>query len=613
MKNLEQSAVGVSGYVETLKRERDRFVALAFCAADLLLEVGAGEKISFAAGASHSLLGCGPESLVGKSLLDLVVPEDVALITELLKGMAPGSRLDPIPIKLIGVKGPTVPLSLMGYHLPDLPGNHFFAIRLGSPAVAQGALTDAVRDPESGLLAKEAFAEYASQQIREAGERGETLKLTMVHTGDLTDLRARMDAEHTENAIRSMGACLQENAAGGQAAGQLDDGAYGFLHKPGLDVEKITDRVREIFRAADPTGEGISVNSGTIDAGGADMTESDSVRVLLYTVNQFCESGGENFEMASLADNLKSMTRETTEKLAKFRIIAEQARFDIAFQPIVALESRAIHHFEALARFGKRLDRSPYDLITFAENTGVISDFDLAMARRVLEWLVAQNAKGTKHVVAVNVSGQSIANTAFVAALHDLLQKFDGIRSQLMFEITESARIDDLDSANRFIQGLRSAGHEVCLDDFGAGAAALRYLHALEVDVVKIDGQYVRNAMEKQRNQSFLKAVAGLCHDLGISTIAEMIEDEPCAQMLTGCGVRFGRGYLFSKPAFDLSEFSHLASERKEPVVAKKLPPKHKDRALPKIPLTGEVIMPNDLKSSVQTRSRRPATRQDRW
>ena len=300
-----------------------------------------------------------------------------------------------------------------------------------------------------------------------------------------------------------MGACLQANAAGGQAAGHLDDGAFGFLHKPGLDVEKITARVEEIFAAADPTGEGIALNSGTIEADVGSMTESDSVRVLLYTVNKFCESGGEIFEMSSLSDNLQTLTRDTTEKLIKFRQIAEQSKFDIAFQPIVDLNTEVIHHYEALARFGKRLDRSPYELITFAENTGVIADLDLAMVKRVLTWLVDQNSLGLMHVVAVNVSGQSIANTVFVNALHELLQKFDSIRCQLMFEIAESARIDDLEAANRFIQGLQKAGHKVCLDDFGAGAAALGYLHSLEVDVVKIDGQYVRSAMERPRNKAF--------------------------------------------------------------------------------------------------------------
>ena len=133
MKNLEQSAVGVSEYVESLRRDRDRFVALAFCAADMLLEVDAANEIIFAAGASYSLIGQQPEDLVGQAFLDLVVPEDVPLISELLKGMTPGSRLDPIPLKLKGAKGPIVELSLMGYHLPDLSENNFFRHPVGQP------------------------------------------------------------------------------------------------------------------------------------------------------------------------------------------------------------------------------------------------------------------------------------------------------------------------------------------------------------------------------------------------------------------------------------------------------------------------------------------------
>ena len=105
MNNLEKSAVGVSGYIESLRKDRDRFVALAFCAAGLLLEVNASSEIIFAAGASHSLIGKPPESLVGMAFLDLVVPENVPLIAELLKGMKPGSRLYPIPLNLVGPTG----------------------------------------------------------------------------------------------------------------------------------------------------------------------------------------------------------------------------------------------------------------------------------------------------------------------------------------------------------------------------------------------------------------------------------------------------------------------------------------------------------------------------
>ena len=136
------------------------------------------------------------------------------------------------------------------------------------------------------------------------------------------------------------------------------------------------------------------------------------------------------------------------------------------------------------------------------------------MCARVLNWLLAQKKEGREYSVAINVSGQSLANTSFIAALHDQLERATAVRKSLLFEITESANIEDLGAANRFIQGLRSFGHQVCLDDFGAGAAALRYLHALEVDIVKIDGQYVRGAARNERNRAFLKTAPSRYGDL---------------------------------------------------------------------------------------------------
>ncbi len=547
---------GVSGYVESLRRERDRFVALAFCAADILVEINNEQKILFAAGATHSLIGTAPEVLVGTTFLDFIHPDKMPLVREMLENMSPGTRLDPVQVELAGTTGSALPVSMTGYHLPDMPGHHYFAFRLIPTKSVVEVPASAERDSDTGLLKKEAFAEIASRQIQEAESRGEQLKLTMIHTGDLDEFRDRLDHESSETLMRSMGACLQASSAAGQSAAQLDDGAFGFLHDDAFDVDGITGKIEEIFRTADPTGDGVSVKSGTIDADVGELSEADSVRVMLYTVNRFCDRQGEDFDMTSLSGSLEKLTRENTETLSKFREITDKGNFDVAFQPIVFLADGLVHHYEALARFNKKIEASPYKLITFAENTGIIADFDLAMCARVLNWLLIAKKQGHEYLVAINVSGQSLANTAFIAALHDQLQRADSVRKQLLFEITESASIEDLGAANRFIQGLRSFGHQVCLDDFGAGAAALRYLHALEVDIVKIDGQYVRSAARNDRNRAFLKAVTGLCHDLGIATVAEMVEDEECAEMLRACNVRFGQGYLFGKPSFSVPDAS---------------------------------------------------------
>ena len=187
---------------------------------------------------------------------------------------------------------------------------------------------------------------------------------------------------------------------------------------------------------------------------------------------------------------------------------------------------------------------------------GLICDFDFAMFRKVIGLLHGWRKKGNVFNVAVNLSGRSIENPAFVASLIKLLAKHDSLRPQLSIEITESARINDLPKVNGIIQSLRGAGHKVCLDDFGAGAAALKYLHVLDVDIVKIDGAYIQGAHEDRKLRAFLKAIAGLCKELGIDTIAEMVEEQQTVALLTECRIPYAQGYLYGRPSPDIFSFA---------------------------------------------------------
>src|SRR5690606_8352650 len=140
--------------------------------------------------------------------------------------------------------------------------------------------------------------------------------------------------------------------------------------------------------------------------------------------------------------------------------------FDVAFQPIIDVHTGDIHHYEALCRFRSTpTGESPFRYITFAEETGLIPEFDLAMVGKVVHWLRRQ-PRDSKASAAVNVSGHSVLATSYVVGLHTLLKENPSVRDRLVFEITESARMDDLNVADKFIQGLRSQGYEVCLDDF---------------------------------------------------------------------------------------------------------------------------------------------------
>src|SRR5262249_3601947 len=136
----------------------------------------------------------------------------------------------------------------------------------------------------------------------------------------------------------------------------------------------------------------------------------------------------------------------------------------------------------------------------------------------------------------------------FLNTLFDLLEGTD-MEERLLFEITESTRMRDLAVANDAIQRLRSRGYQVGLDDFGAGAASFPYLQALTVDFVKIDGAYVRGVLTDPRNALILKSMCTLCRDMGIYTIAEMVETRAQLERLREVGVDCGQGYLFGRPA----------------------------------------------------------------
>ncbi len=119
----------------------------------------------------------------------------------------------------------------------------------------------------------------------------------------------------------------------------------------------------------------------------------------------------------------------------------------------------------------------------------------------------------------------------------------------MLLEITESVQIKDYEAVSNVVRQLRADGYHICLDDFGAGDSNFNYLRIFDVDYVKIDGVYVRDVLRSKRDQAFIRAIAQLCEEINVATVAEFVEDEKQAKSLKSLGVLLGQGYLFGKPA----------------------------------------------------------------
>jgi EAL domain-containing protein (putative c-di-GMP-specific phosphodiesterase class I) len=181
------------------------------------------------------------------------------------------------------------------------------------------------------------------------------------------------------------------------------------------------------------------------------------------------------------------------------------------------------------------------------EQLGMAASFDLAVALKVIAAVQAEKDKSVH--VAINLSGHTIASPESFSLVAGFLARHRALAPRLLIEITETAEIHDLESANKAVATLREMGYRVGLDDFGAGAASLNYLHGLTVDFVKFDGSLVKKLGASERDDTLLRGMLKLCKELGMHTIAECIETKEQETMAREIGFDYGQGFYLGKPA----------------------------------------------------------------
>jgi EAL domain-containing protein (putative c-di-GMP-specific phosphodiesterase class I) len=147
----------------------------------------------------------------------------------------------------------------------------------------------------------------------------------------------------------------------------------------------------------------------------------------------------------------------------------------------------------------------------------------------------------------MNLSGASLNDERFVQDTFEILGRFVHVASRLCLEITESVALHDLDNTRRFIDQARSFGVKVALDDFGAGYTSFSYLKELPADVLKIDGNFIKNINAHPANVAIVEAIVSLAGNLGMKTIAEWAEDAATVQTLSEIGVDYVQGWAVAR------------------------------------------------------------------
>jgi diguanylate cyclase (GGDEF)-like protein len=259
------------------------------------------------------------------------------------------------------------------------------------------------------------------------------------------------------------------------------------------------------------------------------------------------------YEAAKASDN----TRAHSKKIADAVIAAlEERRMRLALQPIVSAKSGKPAFYECLLR----MERADGSLVPAGEFVPVAEQLGLSrlIDRRALELTVELLNRHADLVVSLNVSGLTCSDNEWLAALKRLTGGRKEILSRIVVEITETIAIDDIDQSVSFVDTLREFGCRVAIDDFGAGYTSFKNLKLLNVDIVKIDGAFVKNLANDVSDQIFIKTMIGLAQTFGMETVAEYVGDEKTVAYLTDAGITYMQGFYYGMP-FDARSYGAAA------------------------------------------------------
>ncbi|HEY5603108.1 MAG TPA: EAL domain-containing protein, partial [Gammaproteobacteria bacterium] len=248
--------------------------------------------------------------------------------------------------------------------------------------------------------------------------------------------------------------------------------------------------------------------------------------------------------------------------------------FQLYFQPIVSLEdldisklpeengrlweqmaSKAnlggVSHYEVLLRLEDSRGEliCPDAFLPTAERFNMMPAIDRWVIRHVIETLASHPEQGASTCLSINLSGQTLEDESLGAYIHNLVNQYGVQPQSLLFEITETSAIANLEVANGFISSLQNLGYQFALDDFGSGFCSFSHLKYLPVNQIKIDGIFIQGMLQDGVDRAIIQSIVQIAHTVGKQTVAEFVENAEILKLLKECGVDYVQGFYVGRPA----------------------------------------------------------------
>ncbi len=543
-----------------LAKREEHFHSLVQNSSDVITLIGRHGSIRYQSASVERILGYREDELIGKQFGDLVHTEDrtqvLRKIDEAINIVAPPIAVE---CRLRRVDDSYCPAEVTITNLLELPAVRGLVLNTRDvserKALEEKLTHQAFHDSLTNLPNRAAFR-IGLDHALQGGSEGRIAVLFL----DLDDFKAVNDTlGHTigDQLLVAVGARIASTLRPGDTVARLGGDEFAVLLKK-MEDEQIAGRVAErITRQLVPPfaigGKEISIRASIGIAGLVSGQEAADELIRNADVAMYIAKAKGKARVVQYEASLANAAIERMELEHDLRTALQEKQFFLQYEPVIMLESGAIHSVEALVRWNhpRRGLLAPADFIGVAEQSGLIIDLGRWVLQQATRdgrrWQVRYPSASPLRI-SVNLSGRQLERPELIKEVVDAVDAAGLDPQSLILELTESVLLADTEPVARTLQELRSLGFRLALDDFGTGYSSLGHLRDFPVDILKMDASFVAGIGHGLADGAILRAVIGLANSLGLMTISEGIERQEQLAALNAMGCNAGQGFYFSKP-----------------------------------------------------------------
>ena len=413
-------------------------------------------------------------------------------------------------------------------------------------------------DELTGQLNRIRLTEALDAIVERAGRSRQSCAFLMVAVNNLALINETFGFDIGDEVLSAVARTIKGKLRGGDTLGRYSSNKFGIILNdcgPGAmrtAAERFMKAVRDttIQTAACPLSATISIG-GVIVPDQATAAQP-AISNALQALDKAKRGRTDCFTAFEPSPNQDSERKRNIRVADEVTSALDEHRMLLALQPIVSLTTGETKHHECLLRI-ERADgsiTSAGEFIPVAEQLGLARLID----QRTLELACDLLKRYPKISLALNVSGLTATNHDWLVSLHRLTGGRKAMTNRLIIEITETAAIYDIDQTIAYVDTLKELGCKVAIDDFGAGYTSFKNLKLLNVDMVKIDGAFIKNLAHDPHDMVFIRALRDLATTFGIETVAEWVQDATTVEMLREAGITYMQGFYCGVPVL-ASEF----------------------------------------------------------